>query len=56
VGLVVEVDRGVKGVGGEKKDRERVAVGVSICYYYPHGPVFYILFIYDNLHDNTERR
>jgi hypothetical protein len=30
------------GSVGEKKDGERVAVGVSICYYYSHGPVLYI--------------
>jgi autophagy-related protein 13 len=36
---------GSVGSGGEKKDGERVAAGVSIRYYYSHGPVFYIRLI-----------
>jgi hypothetical protein len=30
------------GSGGEEKDGERVAVGVSIRYYDSRGPAFYI--------------
>jgi hypothetical protein len=36
---------GSVGSGGEKKDGKHVAIGVSICHYYPRGPVFYIRLI-----------